>query len=58
VPGFDSFIKACREYFGDPPVSIPEFKELTTKDKIELSEMLNDEGFTHPPYKPTEVAAQ
>lgn len=57
MPRFDSFIQACRAYFGTEgrPVSIPEFKELTTKDKIELSEMLNQAGFEHKPYVPTET---
>lgn len=56
MPRFDSFIQACRAFFGeDRPVSIPEFKELTTKDKVELSEMLIAEGFEHKPYEPPGV---
>lgn len=58
MPDFDSFIQACRAYFGDErPVTIPEFKELTIQDKIELSEMLTAAGFIHKPYEPpkTEV---
>jgi hypothetical protein len=47
-----SFVKAAIEFFGDPPygrkVHIPEFKELTTQDKIELSQMLNAvPGYEH-----------
>jgi len=47
-----SFVKAAIEFFGAPPhgrkVHIPEFKELTTQDKIELSQMLNEvPGYEH-----------
>lgn len=52
-----TFIKALMEYFSAPPferkVGIPEFQELTEKDKIELSESLNKiEGYEHEPYQP------
>jgi hypothetical protein len=51
-----STVKALQEFFSKPPhgrkVEISEFKELTTKDKIELSEMLTAEGIEHEPYKP------
>jgi hypothetical protein len=47
-----SFVKAAILFFGDPPygrkVHIPEFKELTMQDKIELSQMLNAvPGYEH-----------
>jgi hypothetical protein len=49
-----SFVKACQEFFSTPPfgrkVEISEFKELSTQDKLELSEMLNAAGHTHKPY--------
>jgi hypothetical protein len=50
-----SFVKAAQEFFTKPPfgkkVEISEFKELTTNDKIELSELLNKEpGYEHEPY--------
>jgi hypothetical protein len=50
-----SFVKAAIEFFGAPPfgrkVQIPEFKELSTKDKIELSQMLNEvSGYEHQLY--------
>jgi hypothetical protein len=43
------FVRACQIYFSTPPfdrkIEIPEFKELTRQDKVELREMLIDEGF-------------
>lgn len=58
----DSFVKACQAYFSVDPhghkVDIPEFKSLTTKDKTELSTMLNEvPGFEHPQYVPAEGAS-
>jgi hypothetical protein len=51
---YGSFVKAAQAYFSAEPhgkkIEILEFKALTTEDKIELSEMLNAEGFTHEPY--------
>jgi len=54
---YDSFVKACQAYFSSHPhgkkVEIAEFKALSTQDKVELSQMLNNTpGFTHPPYEP------
>jgi hypothetical protein len=51
----DSFIKACQRYFSAPPfarkVEIPEFKALSTQDKVELSKMLQTvPGYEHDPY--------
>lgn len=44
-----SFIKACKMFFGNGKhsrdLTIPEFKELTQEDKIELREMLIGEGY-------------
>jgi len=41
-----SFVKAVILFFEEPPhgrkMNIPEFKELTTQDKIDLSQMLNE----------------
>jgi|SoiMethySBSTD1v2_1073268.scaffolds.fasta_scaffold60445_16 hypothetical protein len=56
-----SFVKAAQEFFSAPPfgkkVEIAEFKALTTKDKVELSEMLNAEkGYEHEPYTPPTAA--
>lgn len=53
---FDSFVKACQAFFSKDPfgrkVEVPEFKALSTQDKVELSQMLNEtEGFEHPPYE-------
>ena len=53
---FESFVKACQAFFSKDPygrkVEISEFKSLSTKDKVELSQMLNEtEGFEHPPYE-------
>ena len=50
-----SFVKAAQEFFSEGPfgrkVMIPEFKALTTEDKIELSQLLNAvPGFEHEPY--------
>jgi hypothetical protein len=50
-----SFVKAAQEFFSAPPfgkkVEIPEFKALTTEDKIELSALLNEvPGYEHDPY--------
>jgi hypothetical protein len=47
-----SFVKAAIEFFGTPPygrkVQISEFKELSTQDKLELSQMLNEvPGYEH-----------
>jgi hypothetical protein len=54
---FDSFIKACQAFFTQEPhgrkVTIEEFKNLTTDDRLDLSKMLNMlPGFEHPPYVP------
>lgn len=54
---FDSFVKACQAYFSKDPygrkVEIAEFKALSTQDKHDLSEMLQDvPGFEHTPYAP------
>lgn len=53
---FESFVKACQAFFSKDPfgrkVEISEFKSLSTQDKVELSQMLNEtEGFEHPPYE-------
>lgn len=58
---YDSFVKACQAFFSEPPhgrkVEIPEFKALSTQDKVELSQMLNaTPGFEHTPYEPTAAA--
>lgn len=50
-----SFVKAAIEFFSDPPhgrkVLIPEFKELSMADKIELSKLLNEvPGYEHTLY--------
>jgi len=49
-----TFVKACQEFFSEGKhgrkVEIPEFKQLTTQDKIELSQMLIAAGFDHKPY--------
>jgi hypothetical protein len=50
-----SFVKAAIEFFGNPPfgrkLGIPEFKDLTTTDKVELSTMLNAvPGYEHTLY--------
>jgi hypothetical protein len=41
-----TFIKACQSFFSAEPfgrhVSVPEFKALTTEDKLDLSAMLQD----------------
>lgn len=44
-----SFIRACQDFFTRPPhgrkIEIPEFKQLSLKDKLELREMLIGEGY-------------
>jgi hypothetical protein len=49
-----TFVRAVQDFFSAPPfgrkVEIPEFKALSTQDKIELSQMLNAAGITHRPY--------
>jgi hypothetical protein len=56
MPEFESFVKACQTYFSEGEhgrkVEIPEFKTLTTQDKYDLSDMLNEIGYTHPRYAP------
>jgi len=51
-----SFIKALQEFFSSPPfgkkVEVSEFKALTPKDKVELSQMLTDAGIEHTKYTP------
>jgi hypothetical protein len=51
-----SFVKAAQEYFSEQPhgrrVEISEFKELSTQDKVELSQMLIEAGVEHMPYTP------
>ena len=52
----DSFVVACQKFFSAEPygrkVEVPEFKDLTAQDKLELSQMLNEAGYTHTPYEP------
>ena len=51
MPDFESFTKALRAYFEmDGTTTIKEYKELTEKDKVEISRMLNDAGFKHNEY--------
>jgi len=51
MPEFESFTKALKAYFEmDARSTIEEYKELTEKDKVEISTMLNDAGFTHKQY--------
>jgi len=49
-----TFLNQAQAFFTAEPhgrkLTIPEFKALSTEDKIELSQMLNDAGYTHPPY--------
>ena len=44
-----SFVSACQDFFSKPPfgrkIEVPEFKELTRQDKIELRNMLIDQGY-------------
>jgi hypothetical protein len=51
-----SFVKACQEFFSAEPhgrhVAITEFKELTTQDKVELSELMLAAGIDHVQYFP------
>ena len=54
MEGTQSFVKACQHFFSEAPfgrkVEISEFKELSTQDKIELSEQLAAAGHVHKPY--------
>ena len=56
MPQCGTFVRACQEFFSAEPygrkVEIPEFKALTSKDKIDLSAMLNEAGYEHAPYEP------
>ena len=58
---YPTFVAACQAFFSEEPygrkVSIPEFKDLTTQDKLDLSAMLNAAGYEHPDYEPKTVAA-
>lgn len=51
-----SFVSACQDFFSKPPfgkkVSIPEFKELSRQDKIELRNMLIDQGYNVAEFPP------
>lgn len=54
---FNSFVKAAQTYFSQEPhgrkVEIDEFRKLTSEDRVELSNLLNQiPGFEHPPYQP------
>lgn len=56
---FDSFVKACQAFFSVEPfgrkVEITEFKALSTQDKVELSQMLNETpGYEHEQYVPAQ----
>lgn len=52
MPDFESFTKALKAYFEmSAKETIEEYKELTEKDKVEISTMLNDAGFAHPQYQ-------
>jgi hypothetical protein len=49
-----TFVRACQNFFSAQPygkkVEIAEFRALSTQDKIELSSMLNEAGYSHEPY--------
>jgi len=49
LSGRVSFVKACQDFFSSEPfgrkVEIPEFKDLTQEDKVELREMLIAQGY-------------
>lgn len=50
-----TFVKSAQKFFSEGKfgrkVEIPEFKALSTEDKIELSALLNKEpGYDHEPY--------
>lgn len=45
LQGQVSVIQALRDFFNDRKIEIPEFKALTTQDKVELREMLIAEGY-------------
>lgn len=51
MPEFDSFAKALMAYFDPPKVTVAEVRHLTAKDRQELSRLLNDAGYEHPPYQ-------
>jgi hypothetical protein len=44
-----SFVQACQEFFSKQPhgrkIEVPEFKELSQHDKLELREMLIEQGY-------------
>ena len=44
-----SFVKACQDYFTNEPfgrkIEIPEFKALSQEDKLELRDMLIEQGY-------------
>lgn len=53
VMTYESFAKALKAFFNiESSTMIREFKALTDQDKVDLSTMLNAEGFTHPQYEP------
>jgi len=56
MPQFETFVKACQEYFSPPKIEVSEFRELSVDDRVEISTLLNAAGYTHPAYTP-KVAA-
>jgi hypothetical protein len=44
-----SFVKACQDFFSSEPfgrkIEIPEFKALSQEDKVELRELLIEQGY-------------
>ena len=49
LSGKVSFVKACQDFFTSEPfgrkIEIPEFKALTQDDKLELRDMLIEQGY-------------
>lgn len=53
ITGSCSIIAALRDYFAEErKIEIPEFKALTYQDKVELREMLIEEGYDVAPLTP------
>jgi hypothetical protein len=51
IQGQVTIVAAIRDYFNDRKVEIPEFKNLSHQDKVELREMLIAEGYDIAPLK-------
>lgn len=45
IQGKTTFVSALRDFFGEPPITTDQLKNLSEEDRKELRQMLIDEGY-------------